>query len=109
MTRFDATKGYKVTYPVTDEQLKKLLEGGTMEEGFKWFAANKGGRLQARAKTSLKENMKYPMSANNIALTALHVEEKPKNGGNYNGGNRNNGGGRGGYNQGNRYGGKKFK
>lgn len=86
MTRFDATEGYKVTYPVTEQQLAQLLsekdpsneKDPTMEEGFRWFSTNKGGRLQSRSKTVLKENMKYPLSANNMTLTALHEEKTKK-------------------------------
>ncbi|SES98000.1 TIGR03986 family type III CRISPR-associated RAMP protein [[Clostridium] polysaccharolyticum] len=94
VTDFNVTDGNKVSYPLTEKQYEKRFGGQDgivkpIEEGFKWFSENKGGKLNQRNLILIKENLKPLVNVSQIDDVALscwkETKPSPNNG---NGGRR---------------------
>lgn len=70
ITSFKATDGFLVTYPRTEEQRSQKLHEIESMNGFEWFVANTGGKLEGRKKMRFQDSLE-PLSDDTNTLRYL--------------------------------------
>ena len=77
---FHAADGFTVTYPITGEQLQDVQNGKPLNEGFKWWTLNRGGRIETRDKMRFRSSLPPLGEDDDVSLPADPEQNNPSSG-----------------------------
>ena len=77
---FHAADGFTVTYPATGEQLQDVQSGKPLDEGFRWWTLNRGGRIETRDKMRFRSSLPTLGKNDDVSLPTDPEQNNPSSG-----------------------------